>query len=138
MVNDVVSWEKWVDPYSSIVDRDDIQGMPEGERDFHEGGNNTKVIFTSMGIVPITEANTPGKVFNFWTGHTNFNVTPKIRQIIKSIDGVEIFNVLTRYRVRVGVAKLFNEERVKGAIQKAITNHFTKTKERHAKQSRRV
>jgi len=79
-----------------------------------------KVIATPMGIVPINENTASGKIFNFWIGHTNFNITKYIADIIEKTDGVETLDIFTRYRFRIGIGKAFTDSRVMQHIQESI------------------
>ena len=71
---------------------------------------------------PVTEKIPSGKIFNFWVGHTNFDITRNIQQVISSVTGVEILDVFTRYRFRIAVAKAFKDRNVMNDISKAISN----------------
>lgn len=74
----------------------------------------------SMGIVPLTEHNSPSKTFNFWMGHTNFDLTIKEVTKIEKIPGVESLDVFTRYRFRVGIGKMFKAAEVMSSIESAL------------------
>jgi hypothetical protein len=60
-----------------------------------------------MGIIPYSENTASNKIFNFWTGHTNFNLSAKICDIIENTEGVETLDIFTRYRFRVSIGKAF-------------------------------
>jgi hypothetical protein len=73
-----------------------------------------------MGIIPMNENTMSGKIFNFWMGHTNFNITKKIADIIEQTDGVETLDIFTRYRFRIGVGKAFDDSSVMRTINKRV------------------
>lgn len=73
---------------------------------------SVKVMATPMGIIPINENTASSKIFNFWVGHTNFNITNKIAQIIEETDGVETLDIFTRYRFRIAIGKVFTDSNV--------------------------
>ncbi|NDB85425.1 MAG: hypothetical protein EB127_22390 [Alphaproteobacteria bacterium] len=75
-----------------------------------------KALITPLGIIPYDDHNSIGSVFNFWMGHTNFDLTPKIVSIIENSEGVELLDVYTRYRFRVGIGQLFNAGDVMSGI----------------------
>ena len=79
-----------------------------------------KAINTPMGIIPYAEQTASGKIFNFWIGHTNFNITEPIASIIEYCAGTECLDVFTRYRFRVGIGKLFTERDVMADINNRI------------------
>ena len=82
--------------------------------------NGMKVIATPMGMVPMTEETTPSKIFNFHVGHTNFRITWKIHNVIENSDGVEILDIFTPYRFRIGIGHCFSIGKVKKAVEKNI------------------
>lgn len=117
-----IMWQKWSDPFGSDdIDllNDSMDSMyynDEAEEEPDDDSNNTiemnqnkkiRVIATPMGILPLTENTSIGQIFNFWVGHTNFDITKKIASIIENTDGVETLDVYTRYRFRVGIGKAF-------------------------------
>jgi hypothetical protein len=78
------------------------------------------VYLTPQGAIPIFEHSSHDKVFDLWVGHTNFTITEQIAKIIECVDGVEILDVFTPYRFRLGFAKLFDSLNVKKNIQDKI------------------
>jgi hypothetical protein len=74
--------------------------------------NSIRVMATPMGIIPVTENTASSKIFNFWVGHTNFNISRKIAQIIEDTNGVETLDVFTRYRFRIAIGKVFTDSNV--------------------------
>lgn len=143
MQENIIVWQKWVDPFGLDEDLDDsIDSMedeftsdePDEEEIESESEQDTNQIYshlkkikphirvmaTPMGIIPITENTSSGKIFNFWTGHTNFNITKKLAYTIENIDGVETLDVFTRYRFRISVGKAFNDSDVMRNINNII------------------
>ena len=55
---------------------------------------------------------------SLWIGHCKQDITRKKIQEIIQIEGVETLDVITRYRFRVGVGKLFKDNEVKHRIAK--------------------
>lgn len=79
-----------------------------------------KAINTPMGIIPYAEQTASGKIFNFWVGHTNFNITEPVVSIIENCAGTECLDVFTRYRFRIGIGKLFTERDVMADINNRV------------------
>src|SRR5690554_3711019 len=52
-----------------------------------------KAVITQIGVIPMEDHTNIGKIFNFWTNHTNFRLTHEIRDIIDNTDGVETFDI---------------------------------------------
>jgi len=150
---------KWKDPYGENVDEVEWPGWDaklEGpqqaykdsysqeeedkeEVDVDEGvENNVKpsrpVMYfqTPMGPIPFTEYTQPSKVFNFWVGHSNFNLTEGLVQALEQVDGVEIMTLFTRYRCRIGIGEMFPDREVlREVIKEAIK--YTKERDKNIK-----
>jgi len=110
-----IAFEKWRSPYNlddenppKLFDSSELNEFNEEE--FDESllkAERSMAILTPLGILPINEYTSPDKIFNFWVMHTNFNISNKILKIVEEIPGVEIFHVMTRYRAKIGIGKLF-------------------------------
>lgn len=129
----LIKWEKWIDPFSgedetsinNVFDDDDDDNNDDDKSINSQLPSITKqkqirVIATPMGIVPINEHTASGKIFNFWVGHTNFNITKFIAQIIEETDGVESLDIFTRYRFRISIGKAFVDSVVMRDINSQI------------------
>lgn len=138
-----IIWQKWKDPFGEKDDDIDVEDEysnffdSENEDDYEDkksqldellNNKQIKVIATPMGIVPINENTASGKIFNFWVGHTNFNVTKNIFRILENTDGVETLDIFTRYRFRIGIGKAFSDSAVMKDIQESIYSHLEETK----------
>lgn len=140
-----IVWQKWADPLGeddldsvateeSPITSDNIEpefyddeGDPivnetENSNNIHFYQKPTRVIMTPMGIIPYTDNTASNKIFNLWIGHTNFDITTPISQIIETYPGIETLDVFTRYRFRIGIGKLFNP----GTIMSTLTNDLYK------------
>ena len=119
-----IQWEKWNDPILNTVNRaKEIRNdNNEEDRPYHDSYEQMETgtgpaIIGPIGIIPINESNVPSKLFNFWMGHTNFNITHAIKQQISNVEGVESLDIFTRYRFRLGIGQAFREEKVKNSIE---------------------
>ncbi|MGA1049455.1 MAG: hypothetical protein ACO3UU_15740, partial [Minisyncoccia bacterium] len=135
-----ISWEKWVDPFgkdldeakwtdynNDIVDPIELLNNEASDEDEDEivhpqNRDPIKVIASPLGLIPYNEHTAPGKIFNFWLGHTNFNITEQVKNIIEQSDGVEILDVFTRYRFRIAIGKCFNDSEIMKHISDKISN----------------
>ncbi len=142
-----LGWEKWRDPYGSDVEESDLPPAAHdtSDNDFddddfdddHEdwkdepqqthksklppkNTNGIGVLMTKMGMVPIVEHTNAGKIFNFWTAHTNFRLTPELLDIIDNTDGVETLDCYTPYRWRISIGKAFSSYSVKERVMKNL------------------
>lgn len=83
-------------------------------------GEIQNVMSTPFGFWKIDDAMNPYKQFKLWMGHTNFTITPAIANEIKNVPGIEILNILTRYRFIIGIGELFDIRDVRTAIEKSL------------------
>ena len=136
-----IVWQKWFDPFGED-DIEAIEAIEENNFDSEEtevyNGEETefdndldqeeqtfykrptRVVVTPMGMIPYTDNTASSKIFNFWVGHTNFDLTPVIVKKIELIEGVETLDVFTRYIFRVGIGKLFDSAFVMSSIAENI------------------
>jgi hypothetical protein len=75
-----------------------------------------------MGLIPYNEYTAPSKLFNFWIGHTNFDITPTIIEILEKANGIEILDIFSRYRFRIAIGKCFNDADVMTDINDQLYN----------------
>ncbi len=124
----LIIWEKWTNPLfnihnNAIIDDNDSEEYVDFDNDDTDVKNTPlDIMITPMGIIPLEEIKDCEKIFNFWTGHTNFDISKKIAHLIENTDGVETFDVFTRYRFRVGFGKAFQDREVMGSINTRIYN----------------
>lgn len=134
----LIVWEKWSDPFGQEMDdakwtdydnqiEDSLNDGEFVEEDEIEDiirpipdSRGIRVIASPMGLIPYNELTAPGKIFNFWVGHTNFSLSTKVAKAIEQCDGVEILDIFTRYRFRIGIGKCF----VDSEIMKNIHDHI--------------
>lgn len=136
-MSNLIIWQKWIDPFGE----DDISDIEEAESKYvedeydsydNENGKKSKpniakamkVIATPMGIIPLNENTASGKIFNFWVGHTNFDITQAVCRIIEESHGVESLDIFTRYRFRISIGKAFNDSQVMTSIQNSVYNYL--------------
>ena len=138
---DIIIWQKWADPFGeeteekldsepSFDDDNDLEEDNIGIDHYHSLINKSKpikVIATPMGIIPINEDTASGKIFNFWIGHTNFDITIDIAKLIEKIEGVECLSIFTRYRFRIAIGKAFTDSIVMKDIQDSIYEFLQNT-----------
>jgi hypothetical protein len=75
-------------------------------------------------VIPYDETSSIGYAFNFWIGHTNFDLSSKLSTIIEKTNGVETLDVFTRYRFRIGIGQLFNSSDVMSNITNDIYKYL--------------
>lgn len=131
--DNLIVWQKWFDPFgdddapelglhhTNDEESDDVEGHYEEVREIQKP---MRAIATPMGLIPYTENTASGKIFNFWVGHTNFNVNNNIVDIIENTDGVETLDVFTRYRFRIAIGKVFDDAKVMKEINDQVYYHL--------------
>jgi hypothetical protein len=136
-LENTIIWEKWSDPFGEESDDYHFQNILEPDNEDYQQQwpeenqekirnipKAVKVISTPMGIIPINDNTASGKIFNFWVGHTNFNITKKIVSIIEDTQGVECLDIFTRYRFRIAIGKAFSDAEIMNSIQNNIYEHL--------------
>jgi hypothetical protein len=139
-----IVWQKWIDPFgqdqeesisldyenenpdlSSVYSRlDKNEETTDDEDEFLIKKRSIKVIASPMGLIPYNEHTASGKIFNFWLGHTNFDITINVSKIIENTDGVEALDIFTRYRFRVAIGKCFGASETMVRIQENICRYL--------------
>jgi hypothetical protein len=141
-----IFWAMWFDPFDSIEkfnlpedEDEDLENLYNGkyeEEAFKEENNIVdtslitkkpfRIAITQAGAIPFYENTLPSKIFKFWEGHTNFNISQKVAKVVENTEGVETLDIFTRYRMRVGVGKAFDSREVRQKVQKNIEKLFEK------------
>lgn len=129
----LIIWEKWVDPFgqdheeakwtdynNDMTDTIDSNESLE-EKSIIKSSKPIKVIATPLGLIPYNEYTASSKIFNFWIGHTNFNISQSVKDILEHSNGVEILDIFTRYRFRIAIGKCFNDSDVMSNINEQIS-----------------
>lgn len=121
----LIVWEKWIDPLAG----DDDHAIVSSSDNYNDEQTiiktkQIKMIVTPMGMVPYNENTAASSIFNFWVGHSNFDITTKICNLIEEADGVETLDIFTRYRFRIGVGKVFDDGEVMRNINHLISKYF--------------
>ena len=125
-----VYWEKWIDAFeedaaAQLEDHEeealeggffDEESFSEEEA-FKESISHIQSIITPFGIMPITEQNRASTYFKLWVGHCNFKLTEDFYKIIGREGGVEALDILTPYRFRIAVGKMFVDRNVMKAVR---------------------
>lgn len=61
--------------------------------------------------------------FECWMGHTNFDITPQIKETLNTIKGIELLKVCSRYRFFIGIGRMFDFKDVRKLIDDQIVNN---------------
>jgi hypothetical protein len=124
----LIKFYRWINPLKAKLNIEDEDGeLSEGKDDEDkESMSTTKVVSTPFGMIPVDNNWLIDKHIDFWMMETNFNIGTEIVDFMKSVEGIEIFHVFTRYKARVGIPKsgFFESKVVLSQIREGISNLF--------------
>ncbi len=135
-----IGWEKWIDAYDQSLEEDEMLDIDDLDdeldpEDLEALGLDglgqmqpmIRSIMTPFGILPLTEQSLASRHFKFWVGHTNFMLgdgnktgTEEFEKLIGSVLGVETVDVLTSYRFRIAIGKMFQDREVMDNVKKRL------------------
>lgn len=78
------------------------------------------IVSTPFGMFEVDEAFNPLNHFEFWIGHTDFDLTRSFLNTVDKIPGVEGLKVFSRYRFLLAVGKLFDFTKVRTVIELSV------------------
>lgn len=133
-----VYWEKWIDAYEQELEEEkqlfeqltaeELDELNISFEDLQEPYNkvsHVRSVMTPFGIIPLTEQSLASNHFKLWVGHSNFKILKSHVSVIGSVAGVETVDILTPYRFRISVAKLFVDRDVMVDVRKALLTSLT-------------
>jgi len=130
-----ISFAKWRDPFIPVnqfeeyyPDTDDVDenDIADTKTLFDDDKPNMSpykgpIFWGPMGIIPLGNHNLPGKLYNFWVGHTNFDLTKEHLKQLDKVPGIEVVRLMTRYRFWFAIGKQFTPKDVRNAILQELT-----------------
>lgn len=129
----IIGWENWSVKEKELVDSSEFEEfIEEIDVDAEQttqmdellspilGEMRPQVIQTPWGAVSFDSILKPSDRWDCWMGYTNFDLTNKISDKIKIINGVEALKVMSRYTFCIGVGKMFQFNDVRKEIENAI------------------
>tara|TARA_R100000008_G_scaffold61061_1_gene38473 strand:- start:104 stop:568 length:465 start_codon:yes stop_codon:yes gene_type:complete len=133
-----IYWEKWMDVFEEVdsdyaeeplIDEDQFLESEYSEIEKEEQNAREESIIpvqgvmTPYGMLPITDDTLASRKFKFWVGHSNFRLTEDYYGIIGPVEGVETLDILTPYRFRIGVGKMFVDREVMTSVRDKMVSH---------------
>ncbi len=107
--------EEWVEENVAKGYDKDKPWEPEDSRE-REPHKVRPVLLTPSGYIPLSPYYDFNKRFEFWMGHTNFDIDDDVADAIEKTPGVVILDIVNRYEFRFAVGRLFKGAEVKAAI----------------------
>ena len=131
-----VYWEKWIDAFEQedMDLEEDIHQMQEllaNEEGIEEDDlelvdhsvSHIRSIVTPFGVLPLTEQTRASHYFKLWVGHSNFKLTEDFYRVIGQQPGIEALDILTPYRFRIAVGKMFTDRDVMKEVRDKMVLH---------------
>lgn len=111
-----MAWEKW-----EMFDEEEMMLHTQVENEDEDEDMMVELepimIRTPIGVYSPFEPMSPAKMFDCWIFHTNFDITAKDVDILRKVEGIEVLQVMSRYRAFVGIGKMFTFSKVREQIQ---------------------
>ena len=79
---------------------------------------------TPFGIMPLKEHSLASTHFKFWVGHANFKLTDNVYQVVGNTEGVETLDILTPYRFRIAIGKMFVDRDVMSTVRTNLLEYI--------------
>ena len=140
-----VYWEKWKDAFDIAEEKlNDLLKSGEEEEEEEDlfssssyedenayGEENmeqpfipsVRSVMTPFGILPVNDDTLASRQFKFWVGHSNFRLTEEYFSVIGGVAGVETLDILTPYRFRIGIGRLFTDRNVMNDVRSGMLEH---------------
>lgn len=115
------SKSKWMDDSEDEIEEYSDEYEEDGDPlDGHFNIPIGNIVSTPFGMFEVEEAFNPLNHFEFWIGHTDFDLTQNFINVVEKIPGVEGLKVFSRYRFLLAVGKLFDFKKVRPVIELSI------------------
>lgn len=122
-----IGWQKYEDviqsemysPFTSMLFDDMSEEPPDDMSDEESDFQETETVFVPKNFY---ETISLMSRFDCWIGHTNFNLTNTIKNKLNEVDGIEVLNVMSRYRFFIGIGKMFKFSDVRKQIEETIAS----------------
>ena len=131
-----VYWEKWIDAFEEEDSEleEEINNVEElftneesllEQEHMIQSTSHIRSIITPFGILPLTEETKASNRFKLWVGHSNFKLTEDFYKVIGQQPGIEALDILTPYRFRIAVGKMFVDRDVMTTLRDTMVSHVT-------------
>ena len=127
MLKKKIAWERWdedvleqeiVENFYDLSQEDDNEEAIEDALVFLQ--KIPSLVTTPMGMYQLHDKMSIVNQFDCWMGYTNFDITQSVQESIEKIEGVELLNVMTRYRFFLGIGKLFDFSSARRLIEESL------------------
>ena len=111
-----IVWRRWQDGLLKKIRSSESRPVDDGD----DESSHVASLMTPSGLVPLHEGLCISTLYDLWVADCDFNITQGMCEDIEEVDGVETFDVATRYRFRVGIGRLFNGDAVRRDIAEML------------------
>lgn len=115
VINSIMSMHK------DISEVDEDEDIEDDDENYDDDKIESKL---SLPILPLTnqliEDLSTLSSFDCWIGHTNFDITMRVKDILDLMPGIEFLKIYSRYRFLIGVGKMFDFADVRKTIEDSI------------------
>jgi hypothetical protein len=101
------------EPDDEFSDEEDIENVFDTEK-------VENLMSTPFGVFKIDHKLNPYYNYKFYVGHTNFDITHEVSDMIEQCPGVEVLRIISRYRFIIAVGNAFDQ----ALVRKSINNLF--------------
>lgn len=128
-----IGWQKYEDIIESQVNSPILDTIlskySEAQREYAEEDDNDTYSEEEEEESGLTMIPLSGKLlddiamlnnFECWMGHTNFDITPEIKEKLNIISGIELLKICSRYRFFIGIGRMFDFKDVRKTIEEEI------------------
>lgn len=129
MKNPKLLFEKYNDPLVDFINKskkEEDDELFDKDDSFDDDKVRREFPFLQgpQGILPLFHGNLASANFNMWVVHTNFRLDEDVKNFINLIEGIETFELISPYRWRISIARLFNEENTKRIIEDKVITYI--------------
>jgi len=127
MSNKKIAWERWDE---DVIEQEIVEEFYDQEDDDGDGETVENaltflqripsLVTTPMGMYQLHDKMNIMNQFDCWMGYTNFDITKSTEESIENTEGVELLNIMTRYRFFLGVGKMFDFSSVRRLIEESV------------------
>jgi len=134
-----IAWSSWSALEEAIVLAEKTPPVPDfGDIDPEELGieesqmlsfmpifsqPESRLLHTPLGFFPIDSPLKPSDRWDCRVGHTNFEITQSVKNMLNSIEGVEALKILGRYTFFIGIAAMFKFKDIRVDIEKQLCSY---------------
>ena len=125
MLDKKIAWERWDEDVIQQEIVEEFYDDEESDEEVLEDALNflekiPSLVTTPMGMFQLQDKMSIVNQFDCWICYTNFDITNSVKDTLEKVEGVELLNIMTRYRFFLGVGKMFNFSEVRRAIESLL------------------